>query len=93
MFHRPQPPTSRLLLLPPEIRQQSWSLLLEVDTDDVECVEIRDLGPRLYTYADRLRAYMGFNPERLTVSLLQTSRSQMPLAGSTSVHAELPTNL
>ena len=84
--HRPPPPTSRLLLLPPEVREIIWTKLLEdiVDFDDIKYVLIRDLGPRLYRYSDRLRLYMDFNPEYSIKWILQDenfrSRLQWPTA-------------
>lgn len=57
------PSTSRLLLLPPELRQMIWTMLL----GDFEYVHIRHGAPILYTsYTDRLRLYMGKNPRYFT---------------------------
>ena len=84
MVHRPPPSTSRLLLLPPELRLKIWAMLLEdmVDVEDVKYVHVRDLGPRLYRYSDRLCLYMDLNPEYLTIWVLQDnfhrSRLQWP---------------
>ena len=84
MVHRPPPSTSRVLLLPPELRLTIWAMLLEdmVDVEDVKYVHVRDLGPRLYRYSDRLCLYMDLNPEYLTVWVLQDnfhrSRLQWP---------------
>ena len=68
MVHRPPPSTSRVLLLPPEIRLKIWAMLVKdmVDVEDVKYVHVRDLGPRLYRYSDRLRLYMDLNPKYLT---------------------------
>ena len=68
MVHRPPPSTSRLLLLPAEIRQQIWTLLLEdiVDLEDIEFISFRDMGPRVYRYADRLRLFTDINPRYST---------------------------
>lgn len=76
--HRPPPTTSRLLLLPPEIRLKIWAMLLEdtVEFEDVRFVCVRDLGPRLYRYSDRLRLYMDLNPEYLTRWVLQDNISR-----------------
>ena len=73
MAHRPPPTTSRLLLLPPELRLKIWAMLLKdiVDVEDVRWVCIEDLGPRLYKYSDRLRLYMDLNPEYLTRWILR----------------------
>ena len=73
MVHRPPPTTSRLLLLPPELRLKIWATLLEdiVDVEDVRWVCIEDLGPRLYRYSDRLRLCVDLNPEYLTQWILR----------------------
>ncbi len=66
-LHRSPPSTSRLLLLPPELRQQIWKILLE----DFKCVEVRGVAPILYTsYVERLRLHMGINPEHSTTLFL-----------------------
>ena len=63
IVHRPPPSTSHLLLLPPELRQHIWTMLFEDIIKKNRYVLVRDSAPRLYTYADQLRLYMGINPE------------------------------
>ena len=71
--HRRPPTTSRLLLLPPEIRLIIWATHLAeiVDVESVRFVYVRNLGPRLYRYSDPLRLYMDMNPVYLTKWVLQ----------------------
>ena len=73
MVHRRPPTTSRLLLLPPEIRLIIWAMHLAdiVDVEGVRFVYVRTLGPRRYRYSDRLRLYMDLNSEYLTKWVLQ----------------------
>ena len=68
LVHRPPPSTSRLLSLPPEIRLRIWTILLEdiEEFEEMEYVQISNLGPRLYRYSDRLRLYMDMSPQYLT---------------------------
>ena len=67
VVHRPPPSTSRLLLLPPELRQQMWSMLFENIVEEVKYVHVRDSAPGLYTYADRLRLYTDINHQHSTM--------------------------
>ena len=67
MVHRPPPSTSRLLLLPPELRQQIWTMLFEDIVEEVKYVHVRNSAPGLYTYADRLRLYTDINPQHSTM--------------------------
>lgn len=67
IVHRPPPSTSRLLLLPPELRQQIWTMLFEDLVEESRCVHVRDSAPGLRTYADRLRLYIDINPNNSTM--------------------------
>ena len=67
IVHRPPPSTSRLLLLPPELRQQIWTILFEDIVEEIRCVHVRDSAPGLRTYADRLRLYIDINPNHSTM--------------------------
>ena len=59
-LHRRPPTTSRLLSLPQELRLQIWTMIL----GDFQFVHVRCEACITYpSYADRLRLYMGKNPE------------------------------
>lgn len=59
-LYRHPPSTTRLLLLPPELRHMIWTMLFE----DFDSVWVMRMRPKSYTsYSERLRLYMGTNPE------------------------------
>lgn len=68
VMHRPPLSTSCLLLLPSEMRQQIWTMLLEdvVDLEGIKYVYVGNMDPRVYRCADWLHLYMDIDPEYLT---------------------------
>lgn len=76
-LHRQSPSTSYILLLPLELREPIWTMLL----GDFNDVIVRKAAPILYTsYVERLRLYIGINTEYSNVWIAKrtTVRQLLP---------------